>query len=178
MNLFRTSAKYMQYLPVVLAVSSSVSMAKGDNELNFALHYTDQSAVVDGEKVSASSVGLGIRYLRSIKSFWAGAQLDYVSKRSTISASSLFIVGAPFKYWMKGPESKGVGFYVEGMPYLGKDDAGLQTGSLFGLSMGPGCAVFLNDMAAIDSKLFYDYRHVSSGTTTLTGLTSGLSIFF
>lgn len=161
----------------LLLLSSSRLWAKGDNEVGFGLSYLDRQATVDGEIVRTAGFTFDIDYLRSVKKFWTGVDFSYAALKSSVGDSGHLVLGVPFKYWIKGPESKGVGFYGIGTPYLGRSDEGTGSGSVLGLKMGPGVAVFISDLVAIDTRFYYDYRMGSNPSTT-TGMLVGCSLFF
>lgn len=154
------------------------AFAKGDNEFGFLLSYFDRQYEADGQKVKQVDIDFSGLYLTSLKSFWSGIELSYGTSRSSIVGTSSLKLGVPFKYWMKGPESKGIGIYAVATPYLGRVDSGDGGDTLLGLTMGPGIAYFLSDMVSVDTKLYYDYRRVGSSPWVTTGLMVGISTYF
>jgi len=157
---------------------SDASYCKGGHEVGASLSYLDRQSVVYDEAVRSSEVIMSALYLQDFGDFWAGGEMSYLSYRSSLSDTSGILFGAPFKYWIKGPESKGVGFYVIGTPFFGKQDNANGSASLMGVKTGPGLVLFLNDMLGIDTKLYYDYRRVGSNPEITTGLLSGFSVYF
>lgn len=166
------------FVGIILHTLNPKVYAKGENEVGMSLSYSDRASEESGESVRTSEFSLSGLYLRSFKSFWAGGELVYLSSRSTNLNSGSLLFGVPFKYWMKGPESKGVGIYGFATPCFGKRDSADGSASILGLKMGPGLVVFLSDMLGIDTKLYYDYRRIGSNPEVTTGLTSGFSVYF
>jgi hypothetical protein len=161
-----------------LLLASSQLFAKGENEIGSFLSYYDRAETVGGDDVNTTHLGLDVLYIRSLKSFWLGGELSYASSRSSISSAGLFKVGVPLKYWIAGPESKGLGFYVMATPYFGREDDSDDAHSLLGVKMAPGLVIFLSDMVGIDTKIYYDYTREGSSPVVTTGLMSGFSIYF
>jgi len=152
-------------------------MGKGQQEVGFGLGYFDRQYQQDGQTLRQSNLDVSGRYLMPVKTFWTGFDLAYGSSRSTVSDSGHLSLGVPFKYWIKGPESKGIGFYVVGTPYFGRStDA--ESNSFLGVSSGPGLVYFFSDLLGIDTRLYYDYRRVGSSPWVTTGLSSGFAVYF
>lgn len=172
--------KATYFLPLLVAslLMAPSLFAKGENEVGSKLSYFDRQSQESGEKIRTSEMGLSVLYLRSLKSLWTGVEMSYGSTRSTNTNKGHMLLGVPFKYWMKGPESKGIGLYAVATPYFGREHEGDEGSSMMGFNMGPGIVVFLSDMLGIDTKIYYDYRRVGSSPWTTTGLASGFSVYF
>lgn len=172
---------FVYSLLMILAAicGGQTASAKGSNELSSGFSYlTARADSEDNGAVKSTHLVLNLSYLRNIKSYWAGGELTYDSYSSDSTSTLTMILGGPLKYWFKGPESKGVGFYLYTTPYLGRADSQEGSGTVFGLKLGPGLGVFLSDLLSIDIKLVYDYRKTSGRTSTTTGLTTGFAIYF
>lgn len=161
-----------------LLFSSSLAFAKGANELESSFSFLDGKSQTDDGMVHSTEMILNGAYLRLLGSYWLGGELTYDMYESDTTSRTTMIIGVPFKYWLKGPDSKGVGLYGFSTPYFGKLDNGIEAGTVFGLKLGPSLVAFLSDMVGVDTKLVYDYRKTSGQTSTTTGLLVGFSIFF
>lgn len=155
-----------------------LACAKGDNELSTNFSYLDGIADTDDGIVHSTQMTLTGAYLRNLKSYWIGGELTYDAYRSDLTSRNTLVLGVPFKYWLKGPDSKGVGLYGFVTPYFGKLDNGLESGPVMGLKLGPALVVFLSDMLGVDTKIVYDYRKTGGKTSTTTGLLVGFSVYF
>ncbi|MCX6116575.1 MAG: hypothetical protein NT027_03465 [Proteobacteria bacterium] len=163
---------------IVFNFTSPIAFSKGENEVGFDLQYSDTNASIDGEKVRGSSFVFNSLYLRNFKSVWSGVSIGYENSRSTLEDNAYVNFGVPFKYWIKGPESKGIGIAVQATPYFGKKDDSEGGGTMLGANLGPSLVVFMSDMLGIETKLYFDYRRVGSNSYTTTGLKAGFSVYF
>ena len=157
---------------------ATLASAKGDNDLGANFSYLDGKGDTEDGVVHSTQMTLSGMYLRNLKSYWIGGELTYDAYRSEVSTRNTLVLGVPVKYWLKGPESKGVGFYGFVTPYFGKLDNGLESGTVMGLKLGPALVVFLSDMLGVDTKIVYDYRKTGGKTSTTTGLLVGFSVYF
>lgn len=165
-------------IAVYVLFGATPASAKGDNELGVNFSYLDGKGDTDDGVVRSTQMTLSGVYLRNLKSYWIGGELTYDAYRSDAGSRNTLVLGAPVKYWLKGPDSKGVGLYGFVTPYFGKMDNGLQSGTVMGLKLGPALVVFLSDMLGVDTKIVYDYRKTGGKTSTTTGLLVGFSVYF
>lgn len=165
-------------IAVFALYGATVASAKGDNELGTSFSYLDGKGDTDEGVVHSTQMTLSGMYLRNLKSYWIGGELTYDAYRSDLTSRNTLVLGVPLKYWLKGPDSKGVGVYGFVTPYFGKLDNGLESGTLMGLKLGPSLVVFLSDMLGVDTKIVYDYRKTGGKTSTTTGLLVGFSVYF
>lgn len=164
---------------LLLVTISTLASAKGDNEIETNFAYVDGKGDTDEGSIHATQITLNLAYLRNLKSYWVGGEFTYDMYRSDLTSHTTMILGAPFKYWLKGPDSKGVGLYGFVTPYLGKyDNGGDPAGTTYGFKLGPSLVVFMSDSVGVDTKIVYDYHKTGGKTWTTTGLLVGFSVFF
>ena len=159
-------------------LNATFASAKGDNEIGASFSFLDGKGDTEDGVVHSTQTTLTGMYLRNLKSYWLGGELTYDAYRSESNNRNTLVLGVPMKYWLKGPDSKGVGLYGFVTPYYGKLDNGIDSGQVMGLKLGPALVVFLSDMLGVDTKIVYDYRKTGGKTSTTTGLLVGFSIYF
>jgi hypothetical protein len=155
-----------------------MSFAASNNEISSSFEYIDRQDFVDDTKNLNSIIRLDVNYLRWISSYWLGGSLMYESWRASVSSQQSFLLGMPIKYWIKGPESKGIGFHVGSTPYIGKLYHFGSTPTVLGVKLGPGVTYHLANEVGVDTTLYYDYQRKGKHPSVTTGMKVGFNVFF